>query len=201
MYYLCSENKGADQLCRYREDDLRLCFRICKNPVFSRRGSYKPWVFPGKIKKNLTDQIIRAFTKVCLSYFDKVYLVLLPNIMTVCVGGKLWKTLIMSHSIPIHVKANNMIGTASKDSEQPRPLPSLMSLPPRRSMRVHVPNTVKFLYFRTPEIFAVFYLKYKQRGQTLRVFHQNGANGIANIKNPDQSSLIWICTVCPDIFV
>ena len=37
---MCSENKGADQLCGYREADLRLCFRICKNPVFSRRGSY-----------------------------------------------------------------------------------------------------------------------------------------------------------------
>ena len=35
LYYPCSENKGADQLCGYREADLRLCFRICKNPVFS----------------------------------------------------------------------------------------------------------------------------------------------------------------------
>ena len=34
MYYVCSENKGADQLPDYREADLRLCFRICKNPVF-----------------------------------------------------------------------------------------------------------------------------------------------------------------------
>ena len=41
MYYLCSENKGADQLRGYRESDLRLCFRICKKPVFSRRGSYR----------------------------------------------------------------------------------------------------------------------------------------------------------------
>ena len=39
LYYLCSENKGADQLRGYREADLRLCFRICKKPVFSRRGS------------------------------------------------------------------------------------------------------------------------------------------------------------------
>ena len=30
LYYLCSENKGAD-----REDDLRLCFRLCKMLVFS----------------------------------------------------------------------------------------------------------------------------------------------------------------------
>ena len=41
LYYLCSENKGTDQLRGYREADLRLCFRICKNSVFSRRGSYK----------------------------------------------------------------------------------------------------------------------------------------------------------------
>ena len=40
MYYQCSENKGADQLRGYREADLRLCFRLCKNPVFSRCGSY-----------------------------------------------------------------------------------------------------------------------------------------------------------------
>ena len=39
LYYPCSENKGADQLRGYRKADLRLCFRICKKPVFSRRGS------------------------------------------------------------------------------------------------------------------------------------------------------------------
>ena len=39
LYYLCSENKGADQLRSYRKADLRLCFRICKKPVFSRRSS------------------------------------------------------------------------------------------------------------------------------------------------------------------
>ena len=38
MYYPYSENKGADQLRGYREADLRLCFRICKRLVFSRRG-------------------------------------------------------------------------------------------------------------------------------------------------------------------
>ena len=35
LYYLCGENKGADQLRGYREADLRLCFRICKMLVFS----------------------------------------------------------------------------------------------------------------------------------------------------------------------
>ena len=39
LYYPCSENKGADQLRGYREADLHLCFRICKKPVFSCRGS------------------------------------------------------------------------------------------------------------------------------------------------------------------
>ena len=41
MYYLCSANKGVDQLCGYRTADLRLCFRICKKPGFSQRGSFK----------------------------------------------------------------------------------------------------------------------------------------------------------------
>ena len=40
LYYPGSENKGADQLRGYREADLRLNFRICKKPVFSRRGSF-----------------------------------------------------------------------------------------------------------------------------------------------------------------
>ena len=39
LYYPYSENKGADQLRGYRKADLRLCFRICKKPVFPRRGS------------------------------------------------------------------------------------------------------------------------------------------------------------------
>ena len=35
LYYLCSENKGADQLRSYCAADLGLCFRICESPVFS----------------------------------------------------------------------------------------------------------------------------------------------------------------------
>ena len=34
LYYLCSENKGADQLRGYRKSDLRLCFRIMQNVGF-----------------------------------------------------------------------------------------------------------------------------------------------------------------------
>ena len=33
LYYLCSENKGADQLRGCRAADLHLCFLICKNRV------------------------------------------------------------------------------------------------------------------------------------------------------------------------
>ena len=35
LYYPCGENKGADQLCSYCTADLRPCFRIGENPVFS----------------------------------------------------------------------------------------------------------------------------------------------------------------------
>ena len=35
LYFLYSENKGADQLHGYREADLHLYFCICKNPFFS----------------------------------------------------------------------------------------------------------------------------------------------------------------------
>ena len=40
------------------------------------------------------------------------------------------------------------------------------------------------------EIFAVIYLKFKQRGQTLlkRVFCHNGTNEIANSEDPDQTA-------------
>ena len=40
LYYPSSENKGTDQLCSYSTADLRLCFRVGNNSVFSRCGSY-----------------------------------------------------------------------------------------------------------------------------------------------------------------
>ena len=40
FYFPFSKNKGADQLRGNGEADLRLCFRICKKPVFSHRGSF-----------------------------------------------------------------------------------------------------------------------------------------------------------------
>ena len=35
LHYLCSENKGADQLCGYREADLLLCFCKWEKLVYS----------------------------------------------------------------------------------------------------------------------------------------------------------------------
>ena len=35
LYYLCSENKDADQMHCYHATDLCLYFRMCKKPVFS----------------------------------------------------------------------------------------------------------------------------------------------------------------------
>ena len=51
-----------------------------------------------------------------------------------------------------------------------------------------VTTTVKFLNFRTPENFAVIYLKFKQRGQTLGYFVHKIANGVANSEDPDQTA-------------
>ena len=50
LFYPCSENKGADQLCDYCTADL--CFRIGKKPVFSCRGSYEQWVVIKNINKS-----------------------------------------------------------------------------------------------------------------------------------------------------
>ena len=36
--------------------------------------------------------------------------------------------------------------------------------------------------------FVVIYLKFKQKGKTLKVFHQKDANGIANSEDPDQTA-------------
>ena len=48
--------------------------------------------------------------------------------------------------------------------------------------------TVKFLNFPTPENFAVIYLKFKQRGQTLGYFVKKDANGITNSEDPVQTA-------------
>ena len=53
----------------------------------------------------------------------------------------------------------------------------------------------------------VKFLKFKTKKPNLRVYHQKDASGIANSVDPDQTapreeqSLIWVCTVCPDLSV
>ena len=54
---------------------------------------------------------------------------------------------------------------------------------------VRLKPTVKFLNFLKPENFAVNYLKFKQRSQTLGYFIKKDANGIANSEDPDQTAL------------
>ena len=58
-------------------------------------------------------------------------------------------------------------------------------------------NYRKVPNFRTPENIAVIYLKLKQKGPNLRVFHQKDLNGIANGEDPDQSDLGLHCLPRP----
>ena len=63
MDYLCSENKGADQLCGYHEADLRLCFShmqnvgflmtrlICWLLVVRARSQERDLIFPPQIEE------------------------------------------------------------------------------------------------------------------------------------------------------
>ena len=69
MYYLCSENKGADQLRGCREADLHLCFCkivLCKKPGFSQRGSNtKIYVYAPNFEK-VGDILVSACPCVCV---------------------------------------------------------------------------------------------------------------------------------------
>ena len=57
------------------------------------------------------------------------------------------------------------------------------------SYGTEVSYTVKFLNFRTAENFAVIYLKIQTKWPNLKVFCQNGANGITKSEDPDQTLL------------
>ena len=66
LYYQGSENKGADLLRGYREADLRLCFRICKNPVSHDAAHYrKRTCFPNSSKsRSIFSSFAYALVKV-----------------------------------------------------------------------------------------------------------------------------------------
>ena len=51
-------------------------------------------------------------------------------------------------------------------------------------------NIIKLLNLRTPENFALIYLKDKQTN--LKVFSQKDANGIANSVDPDQTAQTYL---------
>ena len=82
LYYPFSENKGADQLRGYREADLRLCFRICKKPVFSRRGSN----LQGVQRRLVSEVVFRIFFNqivlLCYCYEIVPFLFLINGICT-----------------------------------------------------------------------------------------------------------------------
>ena len=57
MYYLCSKNKGDDQLCSYRTADLRLCFRINVFFFFFFFQKCSQWLLIFQLPWNLLGQI------------------------------------------------------------------------------------------------------------------------------------------------
>ena len=81
------------------------------------------------------------------------------------------------------------------------PLVFLWNFP---SLRAFLIIAVMFLNFWTAKNFAVIYLKFKQKSQTIEYFVE-----IANSEEPDPtapqgavwSSLIWVCTICLDLSV
>ena len=83
LYYLCSENKGADQLCGYyREADLRLCLHICKEPVFSGRGSNMKDKSTVKQWSIINFHVARFFKNVFIkakNFFQKVENISIPK--------------------------------------------------------------------------------------------------------------------------
>ena len=59
LYYPYSENKGADQLRSYCAADLRLCFRKCKKPVFSKRDSVDLLLYVHGNELNLNNLLVK----------------------------------------------------------------------------------------------------------------------------------------------
>ena len=82
LFYLFSENKGADQLRSYCAADLRLYFRICKKPVFSQRGSYLMF-YRQLIKRSLILQFYVHISQLQISselyLLPRVYLMFLSD--------------------------------------------------------------------------------------------------------------------------
>ena len=74
MYYLCTENKDADQLGGYREADLHLCFRICKMMFFHDAAhTVPPSIFEAEVIR-VTLVAISTFCRHILTYLKTHFL-------------------------------------------------------------------------------------------------------------------------------
>ena len=67
-------------------------------------------------------------------------------------------------------------------------------------------ENLHFAYRKVPKFSGTRILccnlpKIQEERPNLRVFLRKGANGIANSDRSSRSSLIWVCTVCPDLSV
>ena len=71
LYYPCSENKGADQLCSYCEANLRPCFRICKMLAAQILLQFlRLHLFFNKLFVMYTEQIRKHNTSSALNFYD-----------------------------------------------------------------------------------------------------------------------------------
>ena len=71
LYYPCSVNKGADQLCSYCEAELRLCFRLCMLLIFLCSGSFLTSTIGCTLYKMFTNyEQQRFFTEIIFFSID-----------------------------------------------------------------------------------------------------------------------------------
>ena len=65
MYYPCSENKGADQLCGYHEADLRLCFSHMQFVGFLTRRLIYVGFYEELTNTNLAEAVLTSTHNLC----------------------------------------------------------------------------------------------------------------------------------------
>ena len=185
MYYPGSENKGADQLRGHREADLHLCFRICKKPV--SHDAAHTILLPGEQMTILGYNKGGEWCEVKNKSGDIGWV---PSNYIAPVNSLdkfSWYHGQISRNASEYLLSSGINGSfLVRESESS---PGQRSISVRYEGRVyhyritedsdgkvcfgfdtgHV-TTVKLLNFRTPENYAVNYLKFKQRIQTLGYF-------------------------------
>ena len=92
MYYLCNENKGADQLLGYRAADLRLCFRIYAKSRFSHDAAQLVSLYHRKhLRKRETN-----YVKKSLYYLNK-FCITISNICNMITNSNIVMLLYMTY--------------------------------------------------------------------------------------------------------